>query len=77
MFMDYLTMTPKQLYQSDSAEFQRIAEEAGTSFDNFRNIALYGGAVGRFLADRLSKASKGKMQPMEILYQSEIEQQAA
>ena len=70
-------MTPKQLYQSDPEEFVRIAKSAGTSFDNFRNIALYDGAVSRFLADRLSKASDGKMQPMEILYQSEVEQQAS
>lgn len=62
-------MTPTEFYQSRSKrEVEALAKAAGTSFGNFKQIAIAGGNVGKALAERLSIASGGLMSEMEILY---------
>lgn len=62
-------MTPTEFYQSRSKrEVEALAKAAGTSFGNFKQIAIAGGNVGKSLAERLSVASGGLMSEMEILY---------
>ncbi len=62
-------MTPNEFYYSQTKEVvQATAEAAGTSFGNFKQIAIANGNVSAALAARLSKASNGLMTELEILY---------
>ena len=62
-------MTPFQYYKAtEKLEILRVCTEAGTSFNNFKKIALASGSCSSRLAAKLSKASKSVMTEMEILY---------
>jgi hypothetical protein len=62
-------MTPYAFYTKFGKERSKVvAEAAGTTFENFQQIALYGGSVSAKLAERLEVASGKKMTRMEILY---------
>jgi hypothetical protein len=69
-------MTPRQFYrkhEENKPHIQRIAAEAGTTFGNFQQIALYGGACSKALAKRLEDASGSEMTRNEILFPEEYE----
>lgn len=67
-------MTPKQFYYEFSKEeVERVAVEASTTFSNFRQIALAGGACGKRLAERLRVASGGRITELEALYPERYE----
>ncbi len=62
-------MSPKEFYYSNSKErIKQVAKSAGTTFENFQQIALANGSVGKNLAARLAVASNGEMSVLEILY---------
>lgn len=62
-------MTPLQFYRKyDKEHVERMAKKAGTSFGNFKLIALGHGSASKYMAERLAKASKGEMTELEILY---------
>lgn len=62
-------MTPSEFYNSKPKELvESVAIAAGTSFGNFKQIALANGNVSRVLAEKLAIASKGEMTELEILY---------
>lgn len=65
-------MTPRDFWNtSDEETLKRVASEAGTTFDNLKQIALYSGACSSRLAKRLSEASGGAMGLEEILFRNE------
>lgn len=67
-------MTPKQFYYSkQKKEVELVAKAAGTTFSNFKQIAIAGGSVGKVLAEKLSEHSGGKMTELEILYPERYE----
>lgn len=67
-------MTPRQFYNTNPRDRVReIARSAGTTFNNFQQIALAGGSVGKDLAARLAQASDYEMTEMEILYPERFE----
>lgn len=67
-------MTPKQFYYQRPREIvEKVAKEAGTSFANFKQIAIAGGSVGKDLAARLADSSGGDMSELEILYPERYE----
>lgn len=67
-------MTPRQYYQLKPKEvIQRLAERSGTSFGNFKQIAIANGSVGKDLAARLAENSDGEMTELEILYPERYE----
>ncbi|MFA0812666.1 hypothetical protein [Microbulbifer epialgicus] len=67
-------MTPRQFYYTYSKKrVAQVAEEAGTTFANFKQIAVARGAVGRGLAERLCKASGGVISELESLYPERYE----
>lgn len=71
-------MTPKTFYKSNPREtVERVAVAAGTSFANFQQIALYGGACSKGLAKRLADASGGEMGLEEILFPEDHEEDSA
>lgn len=71
-------MIPEEFYRSRTVgECRRVAEGAGTSLENFRNICLYGGAVSRALAKALSDASGGAMSRDEILFPDDYKDRPA
>lgn len=62
-------MTPKAFYKKYGRRAAtNVAESSGTTFLNFKQIALANGAVSSKLAEKLAKNSGGKMTEMEILY---------
>lgn len=62
-------MTPTEYYYSKSKqEIESLVEAAGTSFGNFKQIAVANGNVSKVLAERLAIASSGEMTELEILY---------
>ena len=71
-------MTPKSFFQSKSKDVVKaVAETAGTTFENFQQIALYGGSCSSRMAKRLAEASEGSMSIHEILYPEDHEESAA
>lgn len=67
-------MTPKEFFLTyEREQIEKIAIEAGTTFHNFRQIALYSGPVSSRLAKRLEEASGGVMGLREILFPEEFE----
>lgn len=70
-------MIPKEYFNSRTEEEnRRLALEAGTTFENWRFIALYRKKDGRIsanLANALAKASLGAMTRDEIMFPSEYE----
>lgn len=71
-------MTPKQFYYSKPKDVvEKVARSAGTSFANFKQIAVAGGSVGKDLAARLCESSNGEMTELEILYPDRFEQPPA
>lgn len=70
-------MTPRQFYYSLPRErLEEVALDAGTSFGNFKQIAIANGSCSPDLAARLAAASQGRMTEMEILYPSRFDQSA-
>ena len=64
-------MNARNYYQSNLKDRQKIldmCEKAKTSVSNFRQIALYDGAVSKDLAERLAEASDGEMTASEIMF---------
>lgn len=62
-------MTPYEFYYSNTkAVIELVAKSAGTSFGNFKQIAIANGNVSKGLAEKLAIASQGKMTELEILY---------
>jgi len=65
-------MNPKQYYQtylkSDKAKLESVVSQAGTTIENFQQIAIANGAVSSRLAKSLADASNGEMSELEILY---------
>lgn len=71
-------MTPTQFYRSSSPEvIGKIVKKADTTLGNFKHIALFNGSVGKALAAKLAKASKGQMSELEILYPERYEEKKA
>lgn len=69
-------MIPKKFYQKhDKKVVEQMAEQAGTTFANFQQIALYGGSCSKAMAKRLEQASGGEMTRNEILFPEEHEPQ--
>lgn len=67
-------MTPRRFFESHSREeVAKLASDAGTTYANFQQIAMFGGAVGKNLAERLAVASGGLMTELEILYPERYE----
>lgn len=67
-------MTPKQFYYAEQkARIRQVVADAGTTYSNFKQIAVAGGSVGPKLAARLSEASSGDMTELEILYPERFE----
>lgn len=67
-------MTPYVFYRTQDREtIAEVAKQAGTSFHNFRQIALYNGPVSARLARRLEKASGHAMTLREILFPEEFD----
>ncbi len=70
-------MTPKEFYQSKPKDVvESVAVAAGTSFGNFKQIAIAGGSVGKDLAERLAAASNNEMTELEILYPERYQKSA-
>lgn len=68
-------MTPRQFYYShEKEEVEALAKAAGTSFGNFKQIAVARGSVGRKLAERLARASEGQISELEALYPERYEE---
>ncbi len=62
-------MTPYEYYYSNPKDVvEAVAVAAGTSFGNFKQIAIANGNVSKVLAERLAVASSGAMSELEILY---------
>lgn len=74
-------MTPKQFYKKylsgDKARLEAVARDAGTTFGNFKQIAIADGSVSAKMAKALEKASGGEMTLNEILFPEEINDSAA
>ena len=69
-------MTPKQFYHTKPrALVAAVAKTANTSVENFKQIAIAGGSVGKRLAERLAVASEQEMTELEILYPERFEQE--
>ncbi|WP_226649002.1 hypothetical protein [Microbulbifer variabilis] len=70
-------MTPRQFYYAYSKEkVEQVAKDAGTTFANFKQIAVARGSVGRGLAERLCLASGGEISELEALYPERYEEPA-
>ena len=68
-------MTPKQFYYTQSKEtVEAVIRSAKTSMENFKQIAVAGGSVGKRLAERLAIASEQQMTELEILYPERFEE---
>lgn len=68
-------MTPRQFYYARTkAEVEAVAKAAGTTFANFKQIAIARGSVGRKLAERLAIASGGVISELESLYPERYEE---
>jgi hypothetical protein len=62
-------VTPNEFYYAKSKqEIEGLAKKAGTSFGNFKQIAIANGNVSKALAEKLANASNGVMTELEILY---------
>lgn len=62
-------MTPNEFYYSHSRELiESVVRQAGTSFGNFKQIAVANGNVSKVLAEKLAIASDHVMTELEILY---------
>lgn len=60
-------MDMKTYYQTKTKEdLIRLAELSQTSFDNLKQIFLYGGSVSTSLASKLSKNSNGELPIYEL-----------
>lgn len=74
-------MTPKQFYRQHLGErrelIEQVAKDAGTTFDNFKQIAIARGSVSARLARELERASNGEMSLNEILFPDEPSDSAA
>ena len=71
-------MTPKQYYRdNDRDTVRQMAQRAGTSAENFRQIAMHGGACSRKLAKELERASGRMMTRDEILFPEDYEEDPA
>ncbi len=71
-------MTPNEFYYSKTKdEVEAVAIAAGTSFGNFKQIAIASGNVSKLLAERLAQASNGEMTELEILYPKRYEKKAS
>ena len=71
-------MTPRQFWQSTAPEaVASVAKDAGTTPDNFKQIALYGGSCSARLARRLAEASDGLMTLEDILFRDERDRESA
>ncbi|MFI2810161.1 hypothetical protein [Microbulbifer sp. JSM ZJ756] len=67
-------MTPRQFYYDRSKEeVEALAKRAGTTFGNFKQIAIARGSVGKKLAERLARASGGLISELEALYPERYE----
>lgn len=67
-------MTPKQFYKASTPEqIAAVAQKAGTSVGNFKQIAIANGSVGKALAARLASSSGYQMSEIEILYPERFE----
>lgn len=63
-------MSPRSHYlklAEKKGALERFCEAAGTSVENYKQLAIYGGCVGGSLAVSLAEASKGKMTVTEII----------
>lgn len=70
-------MTPNEFYYSQSKDdVTAVAKAAGTSFGNFKQIAIANGNVSKLLAARLAEASGGRMTELEILYPERYQKSA-
>ncbi|WP_299586850.1 hypothetical protein [uncultured Microbulbifer sp.] len=70
-------MTPRQFYYAYPKErVEQVARDAGTTFANFKQIAIARGSVGRGLAERLCRASHGQISELESLYPERYEEPA-
>lgn len=71
-------MTPRQFYYAKpKSVIHEVATGAGTTFGNFKQIAIAGGSCGKALAERLCESSGGVMSELEILYPERFEQDPA
>lgn len=62
-------MTPNEFYYSQPRVLiESVVRAAGTSFGNFKQIAIANGNVSKVLAEKLAIASGGLMTELEILY---------
>ena len=65
-------MNPKKYYQkylkTDKPKLELVTKRAGTTLQNFQQIAIANGAVSSKLARALAEASEGEMTEMDILY---------
>lgn len=63
-------MNANEFFTSNTREqVAKVAREAGTNYNNFRQIALYNGACSGKLAMKLAMASGQAMTTEEILAQ--------
>ena len=70
-------MTLKQFLRSRSEqEVDTLAKAAKTSSANLKQIAFYGSAVGKKLAERIATASDGMITELEVLYPERFEKAA-
>lgn len=64
-----IKVTPYEFYYSNSKSVvEAVSLAAGTSFGNFKQIAIANGNVSKGLAEKLASASDNVMTEMEILY---------
>lgn len=62
-------MTPRDFYYSNPKEvIEAVVLASGTSYGNFKQIAIANGNVSKVLAEKLAVASGGVMTELEILY---------
>lgn len=70
-------MTPRQFYKTQPKDRVReVAERAGTTFENFKQIAIAGGSVSSRLAKALADTSDGEMSILEILFPNDTDEAA-
>lgn len=67
-------MTPRQFYYAyPKRRVEQVAQAAGTTFANFKQIAVARGSVGRRLAELLAIASDREITELEALYPERYE----
>ncbi len=74
-------MTPRDFYykylKADKSRLIKVAEQAGTTFANFIQIARHDGSCSPKLAERLARASDGEMTVIEILFRDKSDNRVA